>query len=600
MRFNSGSQTVSGGTLSTGGILMTANSGASAINGGTLTGTSGGNLTIIQNNTSSNLSIGSAINDNDSLTALNKSGAGTVVLSGTNNYSGPTNVNGGTLQFAKQVSLYNNNNGTWTTSGNINVANGATLAVNLSPTNASGEFTPSDVTTLAGLTGFQSGSTIGLDTTNAGGSVTLSNAIANPNAGNNVLGLNKLGTGTLILGAANTYTGNTTVSKGTIQLASGGAGSISPSSAVNIANVAGATLDLNGNSATLKSISGGGTTGGAVSMGAGSLTFNSGANATFAGALTGTGGVTVANGSKQAFTGTPSYSGNTTVNTGTLSLSSSSSSTVGSGASNVTIAPGLRDSGTVNVGNGLTLNAATILVGSVDTSATAGGYGTLNQTGGSITASTLFLGGVGNNALNPATGILTMSGGTLTAPAVTTAGGTAGVINFNGGTLRATTGSNPGTFIDPNITTRVQAGGAVIDTNGNTFTMSNNFVHDTAGAATDGGLNKTGSGSLTINGTSTYTGVTAVSGGTLVVQTANTASSGYAVNSAGATLDVSSLGSNFLAAGKTLQGIGSVFTGGMSHSAGTITGGVSGVANSTGTLTFTNGNLDLAGGTAFV
>ena len=36
LRFNSGSQTVSGGTLTTGGILMTPSSGASAINGGTL------------------------------------------------------------------------------------------------------------------------------------------------------------------------------------------------------------------------------------------------------------------------------------------------------------------------------------------------------------------------------------------------------------------------------------------------------------------------------------------------------------------------------------------------------------------------------------
>ena len=128
LRFNSGSQTVSGGTLTTGGILMTSSSGASAINGGTLRGTAGGNLTIVQNNTGSNLSIGSAISDNTSATALIKSGPGTTILSGTNNYTGPTNVVGGTLQLAKQVALYNNNPSAWTTPGNINVNNGATLA----------------------------------------------------------------------------------------------------------------------------------------------------------------------------------------------------------------------------------------------------------------------------------------------------------------------------------------------------------------------------------------------------------------------------------------------------------------------------------------
>ena len=160
----------------------------------------------------------------------------------------------------------------------------------------------------------------------------------------------------------------------------------------------------------------------------------------------------------------------------------------------------------------------------------------------------------------------------------------------------ATTGSNPSSFIDPNIAPLVQSGGANIDTNGNSFVVSNNFVHDTSGPALDGGFNKAGAGTLTINGTSTYTGVTAVSGGTLVVQTANAASSGYAVNAAGATLDLTSLGTFSLAAGKTLQGIGTVITSGISHNAGTITGGVSGTANSIGTLTLASGKLDLAGG----
>ena len=182
-----------------------------------------------------------------------------------------------------------------------------------------------------------------------------------------------------------------------------------------MANVAGATFDLNGNSTTLKSLSGGGSTGGTVTMGSGNLTFSGGANATFAGSLTGTGNVTVGGGSSQAFTGTPGYTGATTVNSGTLSLSSSSSSTVGSATKDVTIAPAIHDVGTLNVGAGVSLTAGNLFVGSVDNLATTGGAGTLNQTGGSITATSVFLGGVGT-VLNPARGVLNLSGGTLTAP----------------------------------------------------------------------------------------------------------------------------------------------------------------------------------------
>jgi fibronectin-binding autotransporter adhesin len=614
LRFNSGSRTVSGGTLATGGILMTTGSGASAINGGTLMGTSGGNLTIIQYNTGSNLSIGSVISDNGSATALNKSGAGAVVLSGANSYTGATNVLGGTLQFAKQVALYNNNNGSWTTPGNINVSNGATLALNVG---GAGEFTPTDVGTLAGLSGFQSGSTLAIDTTNASGNVPISSPIANPNGGANVLGITKLGSGVLVLGAANTYTGPTTVSGGTLRLGASGSGSISSVTPVVLANVAGVTFDLNGNNTAIKSLSGGGSTGGTVALGAGNLTIGGGGNSTFAGTVTGTGGVTVLNGSSQSFTGAPGYSGGTTVNTGTLSLSPSGSSTVGSVTSNVTIAPNNLENGTLNVNAGVTLNANTILVGSVDTSATIGGFGTLTQTGGAINANTLFLGGAGpytvvagttpTGVTSPSRGVLNLSGGTLTVPAVTTgnaagnsAGGNRATINFNGGTLRAATGSNPSTFIDPNIGVTVQAGGAIVDTNGNTFSMTNNLVHDSSGAALDGGFTKLGSGTLTLGGTNTYTGVTAVSGGTLAIQLNNAASSGYAVNAAGANLDLTALGTFSLATGKTLQGIGTVITTGISHTAGTITGGVSSTPNSMGTLTFSNaagGNLDLAGGT---
>jgi autotransporter-associated beta strand protein len=150
---------------------------------------------------------------------LNKTGNGTFTLSGASTYTGTTTISAGTLQFAKQVSLYNNNTASWTAS-NITVASGATAAFNVGGT---GEFTSANIDTLKGLglgaTGFTSGSFLGLDTTNAtGGNFTYASVIANPNSGANVLGLTKLGTGTLTLTGASTYTGATTINGGTLKL----------------------------------------------------------------------------------------------------------------------------------------------------------------------------------------------------------------------------------------------------------------------------------------------------------------------------------------------------------------------------------------------
>jgi autotransporter-associated beta strand protein len=147
---------------------------------------------------------------------LTKNGAGTLTLSGANTYTGGTTVNAGTLSFAKQVSLYNNTPASWTDT-NITVNPGATLALAVG---GASEFTAGDVDTIKALGsatgGFKGGSKLGLNTATA--DFAYGSTIANPNAGANALGLVKLGGNTLTLTAANTYTGGTTVSAGTLVL----------------------------------------------------------------------------------------------------------------------------------------------------------------------------------------------------------------------------------------------------------------------------------------------------------------------------------------------------------------------------------------------
>jgi len=80
-------------------------------------------------------------------------------------------------------------------------------------------------------------------------------------------GFTKAGTGTTTLSGANTYTGTTTISAGTLSLLGGNA--IADTSAVVLANTAGVSLTLNGVDETIGSLAGGGTTGGNVALGAG-------------------------------------------------------------------------------------------------------------------------------------------------------------------------------------------------------------------------------------------------------------------------------------------------------------------------------------------
>jgi len=106
-------------TIATGGILVgtTVGNNTSTLAGGSLTGPLNGDLTINQRNTANSLSIASSIVDNGT-TGLVKSGPGSLLLSGSNSYSGITNIAAGILQISSASAI----GGTQVTTSGLNNA----------------------------------------------------------------------------------------------------------------------------------------------------------------------------------------------------------------------------------------------------------------------------------------------------------------------------------------------------------------------------------------------------------------------------------------------------------------------------------------------
>ncbi len=143
--------------------------------------------------------------------------------------------------------------------------------------------------------------------------------------GSGSLSLTKNGTGILTLSGVNTYTGTTTISSGTLEVAAVGA----------IPNVSAVTdngtLDLAGNNTTIGSLAGSGTVTSSV---AGAVTLTTGDNTStiFSGIIqNGSGTVALTKNGNGSFTlsGNNTFSGTTTLSTGTLNINSATA--IGSG-----------------------------------------------------------------------------------------------------------------------------------------------------------------------------------------------------------------------------------------------------------------------------
>ncbi|MES2658956.1 MAG: autotransporter-associated beta strand repeat-containing protein [Verrucomicrobiota bacterium] len=350
------------------------------------------------------ISIYAPITDNTGALTLVKSGTGgNLTLYAANTYTGSTVVNAGTLQFARQIALYNNTPASWT-AANLVVAAGATAVFNVGGFD---EFTASDIDTLKVLgtatSGFKSSSSLGLDTTNAfDGEFSYDSSIANTNGGANVLGLTKLGNGNLTLSAAQTYTGPTTIQKGSLTL-SGGNDRLATSGTVIFGGTP-VTLALGANDQALAALATGNVTTAATVTGTGTLTLNGGF--VQIGGTSGTQTVDMT-GLSNFFYSNPSGTlnvGGANNNSAELTLTGNNVITAGTLGVVTTGPSGNPQTGKIHLGQTNTINAALLHIGGL------AGNGTLDFQSG-LTAPTLKIRGVGGTDADRASVIIGSSSG---------------------------------------------------------------------------------------------------------------------------------------------------------------------------------------------
>ncbi len=245
---------LSGGTLKPYNNTATYGSATAANNNDiTLSGSDGTISSTDKDGAARTVNIYSAIGESGGRHNLTFAGAGTNILYATNTYSGSTVVSAGTLLVSSALALQNSTL-TNTAAGTVKFGNGITSF------------------TLGGLSGLQN---MGL--TNTGGTaITLTvgnNSNTTTYAG--VLSgggsLVKVGTGTLTLTNANTYTGSTTVSNGTLNVNGSHSGSGTYTVETNAVLIANGSVS--GHAVTVNN---GGTIGGTGTVAISSLTLNTG------------------------------------------------------------------------------------------------------------------------------------------------------------------------------------------------------------------------------------------------------------------------------------------------------------------------------------
>ncbi len=462
---------------------------------------------------------------------ISTGGAGRLILTGANTYTGGTTINAGTLQL-----------GNGGTTGSIigNVADNGTLA-----------FDRSDVVTFPGvvfgtgaLTQAGTGSTIltgnstySGGTTIAAGTLQLGNGGTSGSITGNVADSGALvfdrsdavtfagvisGTGTVTKLASNTttltgnstYTGNTTISAGTLQLGDGGTsgsivGNITDNAALAInrsdtvtlpGTISGSgTLTQAGTGTTILTatntysggttisvgtlqLGNGGTTGSIFGNVAdsGNLAFNRSDVVTFPGIVSGSGTLTQAGTGTTILTAANTYAGSTAINAGTLQL--------GNGGTTGSILGNVADNGTLAFDRSDTIIFPGVISGS----------GTVAQIGPGTT--TL-------NAANSYAGGTTFAAGTLVAGNNSALG--SGALTVQPNAVGPTT-------LDNTATTSL-ANAVILSPSANLIMAGSNALTLTGAISGAGSLTKDGSSLLILASDNTYAGGTTINSGTLQI-----------------------------------------------------------------------------------